>query len=238
MTEIFTKLPGLDRDRLLAIVQPILRAHGVAGVELIWRPDQKGQVLELTVERPDAQAPGAGVTIDLCSEISRDLSAALDVSDVISTAHYRLEVGSPGLDRALYGASDYRRFAGQLAKLKLKEPLEQDGFAGQKVVRGTLFGLGEDGDVIVETEKGNLSIALEQISSARLVFQWSAAPPPTGGKVPFRASGRGPHQKGKKPLQRSKRSARGEQDGKDGTAVPDRGAAAQLGQGNKPANEK
>jgi len=67
----------------------------------VWRTDRSGWLLEVTVERPDSTIPGAGVTVDLCSEISRDLSAALDVADVIQQ-RYRLEVGSPGLERALY----------------------------------------------------------------------------------------------------------------------------------------
>src|SRR5262245_7971584 len=130
-----SKLHGLDRERLLAVVEPVLRAHGVDGVELTWKTDRGEWVLELTVERPDSRIPGAGITVERCSEISRDLSAALDVSDVIAQ-HYRLEVGSPGVERALYSAGDYARFAGQLARLKLREPID-----AQKVVRGTLHGL-------------------------------------------------------------------------------------------------
>jgi len=72
------KLAGLDRECVLGAVLPVLRAHRVEGVELVWRTDRGGWVLELTVERPDSRLPGAGVTIDLCSEISRDISAALD----------------------------------------------------------------------------------------------------------------------------------------------------------------
>src|SRR5689334_20249374 len=100
-------LKGLDRDRVLSVVEPVLRAHGVDVVELIWRSDQRGWVLYVTVERPDTPDPSLGITLDLCADISRDLSAALDVADVI-TARYRLEVGSPGVDRVLYEVSDYQ----------------------------------------------------------------------------------------------------------------------------------
>ena len=160
------KLPGLDRDRLLAVVEPILRAHHVEGVELIWRTDRGGWLLELTVERPDARRPGDGITVELCSDISKDLSAALDVADVIPHT-YRLEVGSPGLERALYTLRDYERFAGELVRIKLREPLE-----GQAVVRGKLMGLDDSEGVVVETERGIVSLALETIESARLVFDW------------------------------------------------------------------
>jgi ribosome maturation factor RimP len=162
------KLHGLDADRLVAAVEPILRAHNVQPVELIWRTDRGRRVLELTVERLGSRIPGEGITIELCSDISRDLSAALDVVDLIPVS-YQLQVGSPGLERALYVANDYARFAGQTARLKLREPLE-----GQRVVRGTLHGLDEDGAVLIETERGEVSIGLATIESARLVFDWKS----------------------------------------------------------------
>lgn len=173
------KLTGLDRERVLAAVEPVLSAHGVDAVELLWRTDGGGRVLELTVEKPAARLPGEGITVDLCAEISRDLSAALDAEDVIPY-RYRLEVGSPGLERALYGARDYARFSGQPARLKLKE-----AHAGQRVLFGTLHGLDEDGRVVLELESSELvQLSLDGIESARLVFQMGDA---GGGHKPGRA---------------------------------------------------
>ncbi|MBK7581581.1 MAG: ribosome maturation factor RimP [Myxococcales bacterium] len=182
------RLPGLDRERMLAAVEPVLRAHGVEGVELIWRTDRSGWLLELTIERPGTRVPGEGVTLALCTDVSRDLSAALDVAEVLTHA-YRLEVGSPGLDRALYSGDDYARFAGQTAKLKLREALD-----GQKVVHGTLHGLNDSGQVELETDKGLCSLELENIESGRLTFSWggNARKGKSKGKGPARrASGHG-----------------------------------------------
>lgn len=180
------KLPGLDAERVLAVVEPVLRSHAVEGVELVWRTDQGGWLLELTIERPNTRVPGEGVTIDVCTDVSRDLSAALDVADVIKCA-YRLEVGSPGLERALYVLNDYVRFAGQLAKLKLTAPV-----GGQRVVRGTLMGLNDKGEVELETDKGLQSFAFGSIESGRLVFDWNAArAKPKGQKPAKRAASRG-----------------------------------------------
>ncbi len=175
MTIAFTKLTGLDEARLLGVVEPILKAHRVDGVELIWRTGQKGMVLELTIEKPDTQTPGVGVTIDLCSEISRDLSAALDAGDIIGP-RYTLEVGSPGVERSLYSLADCKRFAGQLCKIKLRQPLSLEGpLKEQRVLRGTLFGLDEQEKVLVETEQGMLAVDWDNISNARLVFDWNRA---------------------------------------------------------------
>ena len=186
------QLKGLDRDRVIAAVEPVLRAHGVEGVELLWRTDPGGRVLELTIERPDSKLPGAGVTVDLCSEISRDISAALDVADAIPQS-YRLLVGSPGLDRALYSGRDYARFAGQNARLKLREAVD-----GQRVIRGTLHGLDDDGRVVIETDRGEIGLELDIIDSARLEFEWNRGGA-RAGKPKARRQSAGSGQKAHKP---------------------------------------
>ena len=110
MTIAHEKLPGLDRERVLAAVEPILAAHRVDAVELVFKTDRSGWVLELTLEKAGERVPGAGITLELCADISREVSAALDVADCIPH-RYRLEVGSPGVERALYSLADYERFA-------------------------------------------------------------------------------------------------------------------------------
>jgi ribosome maturation factor RimP len=166
----FESLKGLDRDRIHSVVEPVLCAHGVDAVELIWRSDQHGWVLYLTVERPGSADAAAGVTLDLCAEISRDLSAALDVADAIVGPRYRLEVGSPGVERALYGVRDYARFAGKQAKVKLRSPVD-----GQRVFRGTLKGVDDAGHIILEGEGRERRFPPEQVESGRLSFDWQAA---------------------------------------------------------------
>lgn len=164
------KLDGLDRDKVLAALLPILSAHGVDAVEVLWQTDGAGRVLKLTVEQPGSQSPGAGVSVDLCSELSRDLSAALDVADCIEQ-RYRLEVGSPGLERALYRAEDYQRFSGRAARIKLREPE-----MGQAVFHGVLEGLDPEGRVLLRTDEGKLAILeLSRIDAARLVFRMAGA---------------------------------------------------------------
>jgi ribosome maturation factor RimP len=173
MNVSYEKIPGIDRERLHAAIGPVFVAHSVECVECIWRTDQGGWLLEISIERSErslsveGSAPGYGVTIDLCADISRDLSAALDVADCIPH-RYTLEVGSPGVERALYVRRDYERFAGQAARLKLSAPR-----AGQHVIFGMLRGIDEHGAVLLETENGELaSIELEMIQSARILFEW------------------------------------------------------------------
>jgi ribosome maturation factor RimP len=198
MNVSYEKIPGLDRERLHAAIEPVLTAHGVECVELVWRTDRGGWLLEISIERAGARAPGIGVTIDLCADISRDLSAALDVADCIPH-RYTLEVGSPGVERALYVRRDYERFAGQAARLKLGAPR-----AGQHVIFGTLHGLDDHGAVLIETEQGELaSIELETIQSARILFEWKKG---TGTRASAKATDQRTSGKAKKspPPQRSR----------------------------------
>ena len=104
----------------------------------------------------------SGVSIQDCERISRDLSALLDVEDVIDHA-YTLEVSSPGLDRPLRHAEDYRRFVGRLAKIVVAEAIDN-----QKHLAGRLKGL--DGDmVLLEGPNGRMHrIPMSVITRGRL----------------------------------------------------------------------
>jgi ribosome maturation factor RimP len=172
------KLPGLDREPVIAIVEPVLRAHGVDGVEIIWQTQRGEHVLKLTVERQGTQAStGAGVNLDTCGEISRDLSNAFEVAEVFA-GNYRLEVGTPGLDRALYLVTDYERFSGRLAKLKLAEAID-----GQKVLDGRLRGLTDAGEIKLEVANVERLIPFDTVASARLVFEWGKSDKNTAKKT-------------------------------------------------------
>lgn len=167
MSIAHVKVTGLDQARLVALVEPVLLAHDVDAVELIWKTDSSGWILSLTIEKKGAKLPGEGATLELCTNLSHDLSHALDQTDLISNA-YRLEVGSPGLERALYTREDFQRFEGWLAKAKLNRAI-----GDLNVVRGKIIGLGVDDQVAFETETGTVSVPYETIEASRLVFDWS-----------------------------------------------------------------
>jgi ribosome maturation factor RimP len=179
MSIAHTKVDGLDKTALLGIVERVLLLHGVEGVELLWRTDSEGRVLLLTIERPDSRVPGEGITIALCSQISRDVSAGLDETGLIPCS-YRLEVGSPGLERALYLLSDYRRFAGLLAKVNVAKVLGE-----QPVLQGVLGGVDEAGQVLIDVDQQQHAILFANIVTGQLVFDWKKPGPPGGaGKKP------------------------------------------------------
>jgi ribosome maturation factor RimP len=165
---------GVDRDALLRVVEPVVRAHGAELVDVELKPEQHGWVLRVFVEKAGSQAQNlssrdAAVDLELCADVSRDLGTALDVADLIAHA-YHLEVSSPGVERALHGERDFTRFAGQKAKIKTREPV-----AGQRVFVGTLAGVA-GGKVRVTEGSRTHEVPLSSIDKARLVFEFAAQP--------------------------------------------------------------
>jgi len=111
-------------------------------------------------ERRDRQP----MTVEDCAEISRSVSALLDVEDPIPSA-YSLEVSSPGIDRPLTRAQDFERFAGFEAKVETHRPVD-----GRKRFRGRLLGLDEASQVRLEIETQEVLIPYADIHRAKLVL--------------------------------------------------------------------
>jgi ribosome maturation factor RimP len=187
MHEAPRSTPFVDRERLSAVIEPVVRAHGAELVDIELK-NESGWVLRVYVEKLGASAEKmstkqAAIDLELCSQIARDLSPALDVADPIPH-RYHLEVSSPGVERALKKPSDFVRFAGEKAKVKLKNAV-----AGQKVLVGTL-GTVTNGEIDIVDSGRSYKIPLDDIVAARLVFEFGPAsrPPTTGGKKKKRKS--------------------------------------------------
>lgn len=184
MVQVFAeRLRGIDRAPLEAAITPVLRAHGVGTAEISYQMESVGWVLRVIVESLEETSAGSPETstgpaasgaerihLGLLAEISRDLSSALDVADVIPH-RYSLEVSSPGLDRPLRSPRDFERAAGQLAKVHLVRPLGD----GQRVLRGKILGA-KEGTVEVEVDGKPVSAPLSDIERAHLIFELPAHP--------------------------------------------------------------
>jgi|WetSurMetagenome_2_1015567.scaffolds.fasta_scaffold333187_2 ribosome maturation factor RimP len=155
---------GPTRDKLIEVVEPAVNAAGYDLVELEFRREPHAFVLRVYIDLLEAEAEVAGgVTVADCERASRTISASLDVADPIG-GRYALEVSSPGLDRPLRRESDYRKFAGRRARIKLHDPVEgRRNFAG--VIRDATDGL-----VHIEADGREFSLPLSGVVKAHLEY--------------------------------------------------------------------
>ncbi|HIC72924.1 MAG TPA: ribosome maturation factor RimP, partial [Alphaproteobacteria bacterium] len=139
---------------------PTLRARGYALVRVRLSGSRR-QTLQVMAERSD----DAAMTVDDCTDISRALSAVLDVEDPVCGS-YDLEISSPGIDRPLVKLEDFGRYVGFQAQVRTKIPLD-----GQRKFCGQLVGVTAI-NVSVDIGDGNcvIQIPFVEICDAKLVL--------------------------------------------------------------------
>src|SRR5438093_832153 len=151
---------GEERSRVRQLVEEVVESQGYELVDVEFKGAGKSSLLRIFIDKP------AGISHEDCELVSEQVGTVLDVEDLIPFS-YTLEVSSPGLDRKLFKEADYIRFAGKLAKIQTRIPLEH-----QRVFRGRLKGL-QDGKILLELPKGDLlEIPLDVVAEARLEFDW------------------------------------------------------------------
>ena len=165
------------RQKLITIVEPVLQAAGFELVDLRFLLEQGGWVLRVQVDLPLdevtdlSEVPSDRVDLADCENISRELSAVLDVEDPIPQA-YHLEVSSPGIDRPLRTASHFQHFAGSEAKIQLAVPLHTES-GERKNFKGVLKGVIDD-KVEIVCDGHAFQLAIADIDHAKLVPDWDA----------------------------------------------------------------
>lgn len=103
-----------------------------------------------------------GVDLDLCANISHELSPFLDVHPPMSQK-YRLEVSSPGIERKLSKPVHFKNAIGEKVKLKIQ---------GGNKLKGVLKSADNDG-IVVETDQGDESFEYRAIGTAKTYFDWN-----------------------------------------------------------------
>ncbi len=154
-------------EQIRAIAARVAAARGLAIWDLQSRREVSGHVVRVVIDRPGpAATPEDSVSIEDCVEVNREMSTILDVEDPLPFA-YTLEVSSPGLTRPLRQPDDYRRFEGRLAKIVVREAVDN-----QKAFEGRLRGI--DGDaVLLEVSNGRQHrLPLALITRGRLEVEF------------------------------------------------------------------
>jgi ribosome maturation factor RimP len=155
-------------EALQNIVTTELTPLGLELFELRSVGTKNRPVLDVRIERAD----GEKITVDDCARASRAIEAKLDEGNMVGT-RYVLEVSSPGVERPLRNAADWKRFAGRDAVVNA-HPFEGSSGLSSKEIRI----VGVEGDpgaevIVVEDASGSTHrVPLAAVTKARLAFNW------------------------------------------------------------------
>jgi ribosome maturation factor RimP len=155
-----------DMTALTAMIDTEAKALGFDLVRVALFGKGEDQTLQIMAERPETRQ----LTIDDCADLSRRISEQLDAleeagKDPIDGA-YRLEVGSPGIDRPLTRLRDFADWAGHEARVHFAEPIE----GNRKTAKAVLAGVEGDTVLLDDPKSGRIIAPFSNIASAKLIL--------------------------------------------------------------------
>lgn len=142
-----------------AVVEPVVVGLGYEFVGAEFGQGDNGTTLRVYIDTPK------GVEVDDCASVSRQLSAALDVDDVIATA-YLLEVSSPGLDRPLFTESQFAAQVGEMVKARTT-----GSHNGRRNYKGVLVRVA-DGEATFDIDGLDYSFPIDDVEQANLIAKF------------------------------------------------------------------
>ena len=151
------------REDILLKMRPMLESHlergGYVLVDTRFYKNQLGAlILEVLADRAEG-----GITLDECTALNRQISDILETSGLLDF-RYTLDVSSPGLDRPLMVAADFRRALGCEIRIFLREALE-----GRIEYCGILESVADEG-IYVKTNQKSVMIPIEKVNKAKRVI--------------------------------------------------------------------
>ena len=153
----------VDQTKLQSLVEPVVTGQGYELVDVEFKNELGAWTLRVYIDKPGVEG---GVGLDDCAQVSRELSAVLDVDDVIS-GHYSLEVSSPGLNRPLKKEADFARFVGKKAKIRTRHPVGES----RRNFSGTLVAVAQ-GKVKIDVGDQVCEVPVDDVEKANLVYEF------------------------------------------------------------------
>jgi ribosome maturation factor RimP len=138
-------------ERVRSLAEPVLARHDAEFVQLNVG---RGRLVRIVADRD------GGIDLETCARISEELSRLLDAEDPMP-GRYTLEVTSPGLNRPLKSATDFRKNVGRKVRIVL----------ARSQVEGDVKEVGED-RVTVATKGGDVDVPLQDIANAKILLPW------------------------------------------------------------------
>ena len=148
-------------ERIAAIAERAAAREGLEVWDLEVLGAGRSRLIRIYIDKP------GGVTLADCELMSQQVGTVLDVEDIVPDQHYHLEVSSPGVERRLFKPEQFARFAGQKARIALREPVEN-----RRRWEGTIAGVEEDIILFETTTGASMRLSLDQIEKANLKFEW------------------------------------------------------------------
>lgn len=152
---------SIKTQQLEDLLEPVISSMEYEFVGLEYVSQGRHSTLRVYIDSEN------GVGVDDCADVSRQLSAVLDVEDPIAS-EYALEISSPGLNRPLFKLSQYEQFIGEEVKFKTIKPQLENG---QRKFKGIIIGIEKD-NVIFDIENESLSIPFNNIDKANIVAKF------------------------------------------------------------------
>lgn len=144
-------------DKVEALVLPVVEALGLELVDVEYVTEDGRKILRVTIEKAE------GISLDDCTDVSRELSTVFDVDDVVPE-RYALEVSSPGLDRRLKKRKHFLTVVGKKIKIKTKLPVDEERRNFQVILKA----VGESTIDVEDSDERLWTIELDNIDKARL----------------------------------------------------------------------
>ena len=145
-------------EKVQGYLADLLLEMGLDLFDVQFRADDHGWVLRVFIDSPE------GISLDQCSEVSRELGQYLDVEEVIDRA-YNLEVSSPGLERPLRSIAEFSKHTGKKARFKMHNAID-----GVKTFEGVIGDVGEEIINVTLADGSSMQFTYDMLSKARLAI--------------------------------------------------------------------
>lgn len=148
-------------QKIDSIVREPLAALGFSLVRIRFNSQHGEDILQIMAEPLDESRE---MTVENCAQISRHVSALLDVEDPI-TNPYRLEISSPGIDRPLATAEEFARYIGHIVHVEMQWPVE-----GRKRFKGEILQVTPEAVELRLDAKTDVMLAIADMAQAKLAL--------------------------------------------------------------------
>lgn len=143
------------QDDLKNLISPVVKQLGYELWGCEYLAQGKHSVLRIYIDKPE------GIGVEDCQEVSRQISALLDVEDPIP-GNYNLEISSPGIPKPLFYEWQYERYLGEPIQVKTYKPVN-----GKRKFVGVIVSVSDTG-LVLDLDSEHQEILFSNIVKANL----------------------------------------------------------------------